>query len=61
MKISDEQIANLLCQDVISKTILVQPDELKNVISSHTKDGWKIVKQSDLNGKIKVTFQKKKH
>lgn len=60
MALSDEQIKNLLCKEIKSKTILVKPEEVEKVICEHKKEGWKLKSQSDINDRLKVTFIKTK-
>ena len=58
MKLSDEQIASILTKDVITKTILVDNDKVITTIKEHEKDGWKLYKQIETNGRTKLTFIK---
>ena len=58
MKLTDEQIRNILVKDGKSKTILVDNQDVPKVIEYHTKDGWKLLKKSELNGRTKLTFEK---
>lgn len=58
MKLSDEQIASILTKDVITKTILVDNDKVITTIKEHEKDGWKLYKQTEINGRTKLTFSK---
>ena len=60
MKLTDEQIRNILVKDIKSKTILVSKSDLEQVIKEHTDDGWTLVRSTELNGKVKVTFEKVK-
>lgn len=41
-----------------SKTILVDDNEVTRVIEDHEKDGWKLLKKSEINGRAKLTFEK---
>ena len=41
-----------------SKTILVDQNEVEKVIEQHQKDGWKLLKKSEINGRTKLTFEK---
>ena len=58
MKLTDEQIQSILVKEGKSKTILVELSEKELVIENHLKEGWKLVKESELNGKAKLTFEK---
>ena len=60
MKLTDEQIKAILVKDIKSKTILVSRDDLDKIIKEHINDGWTLVKSTELNGRIKVTFEKVK-
>lgn len=60
MKLTDEQIRNILVKDIKSKTILVFKSDLERVIKEHTDDGWTLVRSTELNEKVKVTFEKVK-
>ena len=58
MKLTDEQIASLLVKEGKSKTILVNEKEVKKTIENHQKEGWKLTKKSEINGRAKLTFGK---
>ena len=58
MKLTDEQIRSIMVKEGKSKTILVSPTDRKKTIKEHEKDGWKLIKESELNGKVKLTFEK---
>ena len=58
MKLTDEQIASIMVKDGKSKTILVEQKEEARVIENHIKEGWKLIKKSELNGRTKLTFEK---
>lgn len=58
MKLTDEQIRSIMVKEGKSKTTLVEENEVKKTIESHTKEGWKLLKQSEINGKVKLTFSK---
>ena len=58
MKLTDEQIASILNKEGKSKTILVDGKDVRKTIEIHEKDGWKLVKQSTINNKVKLTFIK---
>lgn len=58
MKLTDEQIKSILVKEGKSKTILVELNGKELVIENHLKEGWKLVKESELNGKAKLTFEK---
>ena len=58
MKLTNEQIKSIMVKDAKSKTILVEHNEVNKVIEDHQKDGWKLLKKSELNGRTKLTFEK---
>ena len=58
MKLTDEQIKSIMVKDGKSKTILVNQNEVDKVIKDHEKDGWKLLKKSEINGRTKLTFEK---
>ena len=41
-----------------SKTLLVDRKDAGKTIDSYEKDGWKLVKQSEVEGRTKLTFIK---
>ncbi len=58
MKLTDEQIASILNKEGKSKTILVVEKDVGKTIEIHEKEGWKLVKRSQLNDRVKLTFEK---
>lgn len=58
MKLSDEQIRSIMVKESKSKTILVEPKNTGKTVDLYEKDGWKLVKQSEINGRTKLTFIK---
>lgn len=58
MKLTDEQIASILTTNATSKTILVDNDKVIETIEQYEKDGWKLYKQTEINGRTKLTFVK---
>ena len=58
MKLSDEQIRSIMVKESKSKTILVEPKNTGKTVDLYEKDGWKLVKQSEINGRTKLTFMK---
>ena len=58
MKLTNEQIASIMNKEGKSKTILVDEKSIGKTIEIHEKEGWKLVKKSELNGRIKLTFEK---
>ena len=58
MKLTDEQIASILNKEGKSKTLLVDQKYAGKTIEIHEKDGWKLIKKSEINGRIKLTFEK---
>lgn len=58
MKLTDEQIKSIMVKEGKTKTILVENKEADNVIDDHKKEGWKLLKKSEINGRTKLTFEK---
>ena len=58
MKLSDEQIRSIMVKEGKSKTILVDQNKVEIVIEQHQKEGWKLLKKSEINGRTKLTFEK---
>ena len=58
MKLTNEQIASILTKDSKSKSLLVDNDKVITTIKEHEKDGWKLYKQTEINGRTKLTFIK---
>ena len=58
MKLTDEQIRSIMVKEGKSKTILVDLQEADKTIKDHEKDGWKLLKKTEINGKAKLTFEK---
>jgi len=58
MKLTDKQIRSIMVKEGLSKTILVDNKEVESTIKSHEKDGWKLIKKSEINGRTKLTFDK---
>ena len=58
MKLSDEQIRSIMVKESKSKTVLVEPKNTGKTVDLYEKDGWKLVKQSEINGRTKLTFIK---
>ena len=58
MKLTDEQIASIMTKESKSKTLLVDNNDLDNTIDIYKKDGWKLIKQTEVNGRTKLTFIK---
>ena len=58
MKLTDEQIASIMVKNRKSKTIMVENTDVTKVIEEHQKDGWKLLKKSEINGRTKLTFEK---
>ncbi|MBR4378444.1 MAG: hypothetical protein IKP50_06175 [Bacilli bacterium] len=58
MKLSNEQIASILIKEGKSKTILVDEKDAEKTIKNHQKEGWKLIKKSEMNGRTKLTFEK---
>jgi len=56
MKLTDEQIASIMNKESKSKTLLVDEKNAGKTIDFHEKEGWKLVKRSEINGRIKLTF-----
>lgn len=58
MKLTDEQIRSIMTKESKSKTLLVDQKDTGKTIDSYEKDGWKLVKQSEVEGRTKLTFIK---
>lgn len=58
MKLTDEQIRSIMEKEGSSKTLLVCKEDAQATILKHEKENWKLVKQSEVNGRIKLTFVK---
>ena len=58
MKSSDDQIQSIMTKESKSKTFLVDSKNTGKTIEFYEKDGWKLVKQSEVNGRTKLTFIK---
>lgn len=58
MKLTDEQIVSILNKEGKSKTILVDENDAEKTIENHLKEGWKLIKKSEINGRAKLTFEK---
>ena len=58
MKLTDEQIASILNKEGKSKTLLVDQKDAGKTIEIHEKGGWKLIKKTEINGRIKLTFEK---
>lgn len=56
MKLTDEQIASIMNKESKSKTLLVDEKNAGKTIDFHEKEGWKLVKRSEINGRTKLTF-----
>ncbi len=52
----DERIRKAMSKDVKAKTLLCSKEDLNRIIKEHLDLGWNLVKQDEVNGKIKVTF-----
>ena len=58
MKLTDDQIRSIMTKESKSKTLLVDAKDAGKTIEIYEKDGWKLVKQTELNGRTKLTFIK---
>ena len=58
MKLTDDQISSILNKEGKSKTILVDKKDEEKTIENHLKEGWKLIKKSEINGRAKLTFGK---
>lgn len=58
MKLTDEQIASIMTKETASKTVLVSKEDAESVIKSHQKEGWELLKKSEISGRVKITFKK---
>ena len=58
MKLTDEQIMSIMTKESKSKTLLVDTKNVEKTIDIYKKDGWKLLKKSQINGRTKLTFEK---
>ena len=58
MKLTDEQIAKIMTKQTVTKTVLVDEKNAGKTIDFHKNDGWKLLKETKLNDKVKLTFEK---
>ena len=58
MKLTDDQIRSIMTKESKSKTLLVEQENVGKTIEFYEKEGWKLVKQTELNGRTKLTFIK---
>ena len=58
MKLSDDQIRSIMTKESKSKTLLVDSKNTGKTIEFYEEDGWKLVKQSEVNGRTKLTLVK---
>jgi hypothetical protein len=58
MKLTDEQIASIMTKESKSKTLLVDKKDKEITIDVYKKDGWKLIKETEVNGRTKLTFIK---
>ena len=58
MKLTDDQIRSIMMKESKSKTLLVDSKNTGKTIEFYKKDGWKLAKQSEVNGRTKLTFIK---
>ncbi len=58
MKLTDDQIRSIMTKESKSKTLLIDSKNAGKTIEFYEKDGWKLVKQSEVNGRTKLTFIK---
>ena len=56
MKLTDDQIRSIMTKESKSKTLLVEQENVGKTIEFYEKEGWKLVKQTELNGRTKLTF-----
>lgn len=58
MKLTDEQIAKIMTKESKSKTVLVDAKNAGKTIEFHKNDGWKLLKETKVDDKVKLTFEK---
>ena len=58
MILTDDQIRSIMTKESKSKTLLVEQENVGKTIEFYEKEGWKLVKQTELNGRTKLTFIK---
>ena len=60
MKLSDEQLQKILVKNIESKTLLVSPSDIEKVKQEHLSQGWHVFHEVEINGRMKITFQREK-
>ena len=45
-------------KNVATKTLMVDNVLFEKTVSDYEKDGWKLIKKTEVNGRYKLTFQK---
>ena len=58
MKLTEEQISKIMTKEGMTKTLLVDEKNVGKTTEIHEKEGWKLLKKSEVNGRIKLTFEK---
>ena len=58
MKLTNDQIAKIMTKERKTKTLLVDEKNAGKTIEIHEIEGWKLLKKSEVNGRIKLTFEK---
>lgn len=58
MKLTNDQIRSIMTKESKSKTLLIDSKNIGKTMEFYEKDGWKLVKQSEVNGRTKLTFIK---
>jgi len=58
MKLTEEQIRSIMTKESKSKTLLVDQKNAGKTIEFYEKEGWKLLKKSEINGRTKLTFTK---
>jgi len=58
MKLTDEQIAKIMTKESKSKTVLVDENNAGKTVDFHLNDGWKLLKETKVGNKVKLTFEK---
>jgi hypothetical protein len=54
----DEKIKKLMQKEIHAKTVLIDKADLDRRIEEEAKEGFKFVRMAEINGRLKVTFEK---
>ncbi|MCR5787341.1 MAG: hypothetical protein K6G28_06550 [Acholeplasmatales bacterium] len=54
----DEKIKKLMQKEIHAKTVLIDKADLEERIKQEEAEGFKFIKSTEINGRLKVTFEK---